>query len=226
MNSFLIQFSKGMERVADLGVAGVLGTAFTIITNVLFLLIFKWGLPGFLAANVLGQAIPALYLFTRIKLWNYLQSFHINGQLQKEMLLYCVPLIATTVGWWVNSASDKYVVAFMCGVGANGLLSVSYKIPQVINTLHGIFTQAWQISAIKEYDSVDSATFYGRSFLILNVLLAAACTWLIVLSKPLGRILYQRDFYAAWQYVPFLLLSCKHQFLHPQQQQNHQPEQK
>ena len=208
MNSFLIQFSKGMERVADLGVAGVLGTAFTIITNVLFLLIFKWGLPGFLAANVLGQAIPALYLFTRIKLWNYLQSFHINGQLQKEMLLYCVPLIATTVGWWVNSASDKYVVAFMCGVGANGLLSVSYKIPQVINTLHGIFTQAWQISAIKEYDSVDSATFYGRSFLILNVLLAAACTWLIVLSKPLGRILYQRDFYAAWQYVPFLLISC------------------
>ena len=208
MNSFLIQFSKGMEKVADLGIAGVVGTAFTIAANILFLLVMKWGLPGFLLANVLGQAIPALYLFIRIQLWRFLRSFSINKELQKEMLLYCVPLIATTVGWWVNSASDKYVVAFMCGVGANGLLSVAYKIPQVINTLHGIFTQAWQISAIKEYDSKDSTKFYGRSFLILNVLLAAACAWLIVLSKPVGRILYQKDFYAAWQYVPFLLISC------------------
>ena len=208
MNNFMIQFSKGLERVTDLGIAGVLGTAFTIAGNVLFLLVFKWGLMGFFAANVLGQFIPAFYLIIRIKLWDYLHSVHINSKLQRDMLLYCVPLIATSVGWWVNSASDKYIVAFMCGVGANGLLSVSYKIPQVINTLHGIFTQAWQISAIKEYDSEDAAKFYGHSFLILNVLLAAACAWLIVLSKPLGRILYKKEFYEAWKYVPFLLISC------------------
>lgn len=207
-NNFLIQFCKGMERVSDLGIAGVLGTIFTICANVLFLLVFKWGLSGFFSANVLGQAIPAVYLLIRVRLWKYLKSFNINKDLQKEMILYCAPLIATTVGWWVNSASDKYVVALMCGVGANGILSVSYKIPQVINTLHGIFTQAWQISAIKEYDSEDSAKFYGRSFLILNVLLAAACAWLIVLSKPLGHLLYQKEFYVAWQYVPFLLISC------------------
>ena len=207
-NNFLIQFNKGMERVLDLGIAGVLGTILTICANVVFLLCFKWGLSGFFAANVLGQAIPAVYLLIKVKFWNYLKSFNINKALQREMIFYCAPLIATTVGWWVNSASDKYVVALMCGVGANGLLSVSYKIPQVINTLHGIFTQAWQISAIKEYDSEDSAKFYGRSFLILNVLLAAACAWLIVLSKPLGHLLYQKEFYVAWQYVPFLLISC------------------
>lgn len=208
MNNLLIQFCKGLERVTDLGIAGVLGTIFTIAANIIFLIVFRWGLQGFFAANVLGQAIPALYLLIRVKLWRYLSSFSINKHLQKEMLLYSVPLIATTVGWWVNSASDKYVVTFLCGVGANGLLSVSYKIPQVINTLHGIFTQAWQISAIKEYDSKDSARFYGWSFLILNVLLATACSCLILLSKPLGCILYQKEFYIAWQYVPFLLISC------------------
>ena len=208
MNSFLIQFCKGLERVIDLGVAGVIGTIFAIGTNVLFLLVFKWGLPGFFAANVLGQAIPALYLFIQSKFWRYLQTFSVNKSIQKEMLLYCTPLIATTTGWWINSASDKYVVAFFCSVGANGLLAVSYKIPQIINILNGIFTQAWQISAIKEYNSEDSAVFYGRTFLLLNVLLEAACAWLIVLSKPLGKILYQKEFYVAWQYVPFLVISC------------------
>ena len=208
LNNFMIQFCKGLERVTDLGIAGVLGTVFTIGANVLFLLVFKWRLSGFFAANILGQAIPALYLLIRVRLWRFLRSKTINRVLQREMLLYCAPLIATTIGWWVNNASDKYVVALMCGVGANGILSVSYKIPQVINTLHGIFTQAWQISAIKEYDSADSAKFYGKSFSILNLLLAAACATLIILSKPLGRILYQKEFFAAWQYVPFLLISC------------------
>lgn len=36
--------------------------------------------------------------------------------------MYSVPLIATAVGWWINSAADKYVVAFMLGVASNGLL--------------------------------------------------------------------------------------------------------
>jgi len=208
LNNFMIQFSKGLERIGDMGIAGVIGTIAVIGTNILFLIVLRLGLRGFFIANILGQAIPALYLIIRVKLWNYIKILKVNKTLQKEMLLYCSPLIATTIGWWVNNASDKYVVTLMCGIGANGILSVSYKIPQVINTLHGIFTQAWQISAIKEYNSDDSSVFYGRSFSILNVLLAAACSWLIILSKPLAHILYQKDFYVAWQYVPFLLISC------------------
>ena len=208
LNTFLIQFAKGLERVTDLGVSGVIGTIVTISANVLFLLVYKMGLPGFFAATILGQIMPTVYLVLRVRLWKYLKPLHINKELQKEMLLYCVPLIATTIGWWVNSASDKYVVVLFCGIGANGLLSVAYKIPHVINTLHGIFTQAWQISAIKEYGSSDSSKFYGRYFLILNALQAAACSWLIVLSKPLAYLLYKKDFFTAWQFVPFLLISC------------------
>ena len=96
-----------------------------------------------------------------MKFWEIL-NFTFDVKLQKEMLLYSVPLIATVVGWWVNSTADKFVVTFILGISANGLLSVSYKIPQIINTLQGIFVQAWQISAIKEYGERDTAKFYGR----------------------------------------------------------------
>ena len=123
------------------------------------------------------------------------------------MLIYCVPLIATAIGWWVNSASDRYVVSFFCGVAANGVLSVSYKIPAIINTLQSIFIQAWQISAVKEYGEKGTSDFYGATFSILNILMSAACSWLIILAKPIGHILYQKEFYNAWQYVPFLIIA-------------------
>lgn len=207
LNQFLIQFAKGLEQVKEMGIAGVVSTIVTIFSNILFLLIFKWGLIGFFFANILAQAMSCFYLSQKIKIWNYIDLKLKDAKLQKEMLIYSIPLIATVVGWWVNSTADKYVVSFMLGVSANGLLSVSYKIPQIINTLQGIFIQAWQISAIKEYGEKDTAKFYGNTFAIINFLMCLSCSFLIILTKPLAHILYAKDFYVAWQFVPFLLIS-------------------
>ena len=219
VNQFLIQFAKGLETVRYLAIAGVFCTVMTIASNICFLLIFKWGLNGFFIANIVSQFSSALYLAFKIKIYTYLNNFSVDKDLEKEMLLYCIPLIATTLGWWVNSTADKYVVSFMLWVASNGILSVSYKIPQIINTLQGIFTQAWQISAIKEYGNEDTGRFYGRTFCIINVMMCAACSWLILLTKPLAKILYSNDFYQAWQYVPFLLivsvLNCASSLLGP-----------
>lgn len=207
LNQYCIQFAKGIELVSAMSVAGVIGTGTMLGMNILLLLVLKAGLPGFFIANILGQAVPAIYLFIKTKVWRYVLGTKINKELQNEMLVYCVPLIATAVGWWVNSASDKYIVSFICGVAANGILSVSYKIPQIINTLQGVFIQAWQISAIKEYGEEDTAAFYGSALIFINVLMCAACAWLIILAKPLGYILYQKAFFVAWKYVPFLLIA-------------------
>jgi len=206
-NQFLNQFAKGLEKVIDMGVAGVLSTVITIVSNILFLLVFKCGLIGFFFANILTQLMSCLYLAVRIKVWEYIDFKCSNKQLKIEMLVYSVPLIATTVGWWINSTADRYVVVFMLGVASNGVLSVAYKIPQIINTLQGIFIQAWQISAIKEYGEHDTAEFYGNAFISVNLLMCVASSWLILLTRPLAYILYARDFYQAWQYVPFLLIA-------------------
>lgn len=206
LNQYLIQLAKGMEEITQMAVAGVLGTITMLGGNLLFLLVFRMGLQGFFLANILSQGIPVVYLVFRLKLWTLLQ-WKTDERVKKEMLLYCTPLIVTVVGWWVNSASDKYVVAILCGVSANGILSVSYKIPQILNTFQGIFLQAWQISAIKEYGEDDMAEFYGKMFQVINLAMCLLCMILIFFSKPLASILYAKDFYVAWKYVPFLLIS-------------------
>lgn len=206
-NQFLIQFTKGLERVVELGVAGVISTLVTILLNILFLLVFRWGLTGFFFANILAQFISTLYLMVSVRLWNYISCSPRDKVLQKEMLVYSIPLISTVVGWWINCTADKYIVTIMLGVSANGLLAVSYKIPQIINTLQGIFVQAWQISAIKEYGDKNTAFFYGKTFSVINFLMCVACSLLILLTRPLAKVLYAKEFYAAWQYVPLLLIA-------------------
>ena len=208
VNQFLTQLAKGLENVKSMGIAGVIGTLVMLLANILFLLVFKWGLAGFFVANILAQAVPAIYLAFKLKIWTYRGQNEIHTALEREMLAYCAPLIVTVLGWWVNSAADKYVVALMCGFAANGILSVSYKIPAILNVLQGVFIQAWQISAIKEYGETDSAQFYGDTFRTINTLLCLFCAILIIFSKLLSKFLFSKEFFQAWQYVPFLLISC------------------
>ncbi len=207
-NQYFIQFAKGRDDIAAMGIAGVLGTAVMVFANCLMLLVFKWQLTGFFIASILGQAVPTIYLFCRIRYWEYLvYPKAINKCLQKEMLLYSVPLIATSVGWWVNSSADKYVVSLFHGVSSNGLLSVSYKIPAIIIVLQQIFIQAWHITAIKEYENEDSDIFYSKMFEMVNIFLVIACSWMIIMTRVLAFILFKKEFYDAWQYVPFLLIA-------------------
>ena len=207
LNQFLIQFAKGLEQVKEMGIAGVVSTLVMLLTNILFLLVFKCGLSGFFWVNILAQGISALYIAIRIQILSYIEFKRVDKVLQKEMLIYSIPLIASVIGWWVNSTADKYVVSFILGVSANGLLSVSYKIPQILNTIQSIFIQAWQISAIKEYGDNNTARFYGNTFTIINLLMCIVCSWLIFLTRPLAHFLYSKDFYVAWRYVPFLLIA-------------------
>jgi len=209
-NTYFIQLAKGMEKVKDLGIMGFISSVVTIGLNILFLVTLKLGIKGFFLTNIIGQLVACSYYFIRLRFWKLIKTEDIsfvNKDLEKNMLKYSLPLITTTIGWWVNGASDKYVVTLFCGVAANGILSVAYKIPNIINTLESIFISAWQISAIKEYDTENVSNFYVRLFLIFNTLLSFACTCLIILSKPFARILFRNEFYEAWQYCPFLLIS-------------------
>jgi O-antigen/teichoic acid export membrane protein len=202
-----MQAAKGLELVKEMTLAGVFSTLAVIAFNVLFLLIIPKGLSGFFLANILGQALPAIYLIIRTDIYKKM-TLKVNKGLQKEMLRYCAPLITVGLSWWVNSVSDRYAVSWMCGLSTNGIYSIAYKIPSILVTVQNIFTQAWQISAIKEYGSKDSSQFYRSMFLYLNILMCVVCSVLIMSSKIIARTLFAKDFYGAWQYVPFLLVSC------------------
>lgn len=206
-NSYLSQLAKGREKVIDMGIAGLIGTAVALTANILFLLVLKMGLKGFFYAGILGSAIPDIYYFFRLRVWQYCKNTGIKKEYIKEMINYSAPLALVVIGWSVNSNFDKYMVTAFCGLATNGLLAVAYKIPNILSAFQGIFSQAWQISAIAEFKSKDSNEYYKSVFGYCMSGSALFCAVLIILTRPIAHILYAKEFYTAWQYVPFLLIS-------------------
>lgn len=208
----LCQFARGVDRVLDFAIAGILNSVTMLLLNVVLLLAFDMGLPGFFWANILSYVIPVLFLAIRLHIRSYLglgSVFHLDGQakaLRKEMTRYSKPMVFNTVAWWVINASDKYVVAWICGLAANGLYSVAYKIPSLINIVQSIFQQAWVLSAVKEFDG-DNGKFYSTVYNLYAAVLVSICSFLILSDKLLARLLFANDFYEAWQYAPLLMIA-------------------
>ncbi|VNK86134.1 capsule biosynthesis repeating unit flippase Wzx [Streptococcus pneumoniae] len=206
LNNFLIQFSKGIDKIGVTAISGVISTAVMLAMNVILLVVFDWGLLGFFIANVCGYVIPCIYIVSRLRLWE-LFEIKIDKKLQWEMVYYALPLVLNILSWWVNNTSDRYIVTAIVGIQASAIISVAYKIPQILSTISAIFVQSWQISAIKIQEDKNDTTFVSNMLLYYNALLLIIASGIILFVKPISNILFGISFYSAWELVPFLIIS-------------------
>lgn len=203
--TFLIKFCRGIELIKESAFAGVINSISIILLNILYLCVLKRGLSGYFAAMTFSYFITNIYLIIFTKSWKYIKlNLHTKGD-EEKMIKYSFPLIFDTISWWIINVSDRYIVTFLSGTSANGIYSMAYKIPSVLNIFQSIFNQAWTISAVKEYN--EGEKFYNTIYKIYNLAMILTCSILIIFDKLIAKILFAKDFYIAWKYAPFLMVS-------------------
>ena len=207
LSTMVMSYIRGIDRVADLSVSSVVSSAVIIVCNILFLVVFKWGLSGYFLANIIGPVMQCLYLLVRAHIGDDINLKEEYSQEKSEMLVYSKPMIANSIAWWVNNASDKYVVTLFCGIAVNGVYSVAAKIPSILNIFQSIFAQAWTLSAVKDFDPEDENGFFANTYAAYNCMMVLLCSAIIASDKLLAGFLYAKDFYSAWKYVPWLTIA-------------------
>lgn len=199
-------FVKGIEAVGKYAAGGLINSIVFIGCNLLFLVVFKWGIKGYLLSSILGHAVTVIFLVFSAKTYLYVTvPWKMDRAICKSMLKYSVPMIPNSISWWISNSSDKYMLAFFSSASVVGIYSISYRIPTIMMTLMGFFLSAWQLSAVKDFGTEHSQRFYEtvlKKYFALNILLALT---LIAFSKLIGSILFSKDFFVAWQLVPILI---------------------
>lgn len=204
----LSKYLRAIEKVRDVAIAGLISSAGVIVGNILFLLVFRIGMYGYLIALIMGPLLGTLYSIIRsgLRPSSFVQCT-CEKTMQKEILCYCIPLIFNNLALWINAFLDKYFVTAICGSAENGVYAVASKIPTILATCYTIFSQAWTLSAIKEFDREDSDGFFGKTYGLFNAAMCIVCSGIIIFNIPLARFLYAKDFFVAWQYSSVLLIS-------------------
>lgn len=201
------QFVRAKEYVRLYALDGVLSTITIIIFNVLFLVVLKLGITGYVLAIVISDLLSTIFLFFSANLKRYIKLKNINRDLAKAMLKYSIPLIPATIFWWITNVSNRFIVAYSLGSEANGLFAASYKIPTIVVLISNIFMDAWQMSAVSDDDKVSRARFFSKVFNVYQSVLFLCASGIVLFSKLITKILVSNAYYPSWRYIPFLVMA-------------------
>ena len=203
------QFVRGSGHVKLYAADGVIATATSAGFTFLYLGAFHWGIYGYILAIFTSDMLSVAFMFVAAKLWRYL-SFGKKG-LKKStvspMLKYCIPLIPTIILWWIINVSDQYMVTYFNGVAVSGIYTAAYKIPNFVTIFASIFIDAWQLSAVDEYDSRGRSEFFTKVFRTYSGALFAVGAVLIAGSRIITDLYLGEDYYDSWHYVPILVVA-------------------
>lgn len=200
------QYSRAVGKLKLFSLNGILMAGVLVISNIVFLVVFKFGIKGYLLSLIISNLFSVFFLGYNLKILKIVKFNRFNRILINKMLYYSVPLIPNALLWWTMSASNRYLVLYFWGASANGLFAVAQKIPSVLSIISSIFSQSWQLSAIEEYNSKGRSNFYSKVFNNYSLLMFFVVSSILVVLKPMMKIVLSADFYLAWEVIPYLLL--------------------
>lgn len=202
----LSQHLRGSGKVKEFALNGIILATGTGLFNILFLVGLGFGIEGYFYAMIVAHIISLIYLFYTTNALSYISFKDVDKETLKNIIGYSAPLVPNSIMWWLINASSRYFITFFVSLSANGLYAVASKIPSLLNVLYQVFNQAWQLSAIEEYDNDNRPDFYSKVFNYLSAFMFIGGSVIIILVKPMFTILFAPEYFNGWAVTPFLVL--------------------
>lgn len=202
------QYIRTKDHFKFYAVQGIINTGAVIVCNIFFLAVFNMGVTGY----VLSVVIADLFTFGLIVVWERLyldlvSPKKISISTVKDMLKYSIPLIPTTILWWITGVSDRFMVTMFSGDVENGLYSAAYKIPNLLVMLCTVFIQAWNFSSVKEDDETERSAFFSTVFKMFSGLQFIGGGFIIIFSDLFTDVMFEAKYSDARYYIPLLVVA-------------------
>ena len=201
-----LQIARGLGKTMDYSISCILTGITTIVSNIILICFFNMKAEGMIISMALANFVCSLYLFIKLKLYSKIDFKLIDHKLLKEMYKYSIPLIPNGISWWVVNVSDRSIISFILGAGANGLYAISNKFPTIISSLTGIFNLSWSESAALHINSSDRDEFFSDIFNTIMKLFTSMGIGMLACMPFAFPILIDSKYNEAYNYIPFLVL--------------------
>ena len=150
------------------------------------------GINGYVLSIALADFLSTVFLVFTARLYRAFIPKKTDRRVMGELLRFCLPLIPSTVFWWITGVSDRYMVAYLCSDAENGLYAAAYKIPTLLTYVVVIFNDAWKLSAVAESDDREQcAKFYSGVFKYYIAVMFAGGAILAVGAQIFANILFE-----------------------------------
>lgn len=196
---------RGLKNQKLFAVSGISYTVVFLLLNIIKICCLHQGVESLFQSAIISNVFTLAIIFffekrLRIKYW-----FKPNVSIIKKLLKFSIPLVPNQLNWWIVNSSDRYIIRIFLNASANGIYSISYKFPTMLQVILSLFTTSWQDVAVSDKDK-DAGSFYTDVFKQLY-LLSFGLLWVLnPLTKIFIWVFMNSNYHSAAEYVSFLYL--------------------
>ncbi|MCR5837301.1 MAG: oligosaccharide flippase family protein [Lachnospiraceae bacterium] len=207
--SFSNNFLRGLGKIKEYAIISSGKNILQLIINVIVVAVFRWGMHGLLLSMCTSEVLAVLIVVIASKMWRNISLSSINKKQIKEMMAYSLPLIPNALSAQIINISDRIIISTYMGKAPNGIYSVSYKFPNIIETVYHYFYTAWSESASRVFNTgKEKAEKYYQSLLkTVNSFIFSVIICMIAGMPILFRLFIRGDYVSGYSYVPLLMLA-------------------
>ncbi len=206
--SLFQQTARGLGKNKEYAIGSFISAFFTIIFNILFLVVIKLGAYGMLIGTMCGQIVAIIYLLFVLKLHKYIAIKKYKKEIVKKLLKYSIPLIPNAICWWVFNASDRVIVSTLLGLNQNGILAASLKFSSVMITFYNIFNLSWTESIALHINDKDIKEYFTKMFNVILKLFTSIGFGIIACMPFVFPILIRKKFIEGYVLVPISIIAA------------------
>ncbi len=206
-SSIMLQISRGVGDNKVYSIGSLISASGTVVLNVIFIAIFKWGVYGMLLASLIANCLCAIYVFIKKKIYKYISKDAFSKVHLKSIWKYSIPLVPNMLSWWIVNASDRTIVSNMLSISANGIYSAANKFSSMCITFFNIFNMTWSESASMYIKDKDSSLYFTNIINTALKIFSSICIGIIAIMPFVFPLLVNEKFNEAYYQIPILMLS-------------------
>ncbi len=202
--TFFQQVARGLGRIVDYAVSGIISVVSTVIISATLLIMMDAKVEGVITGVIAANLLSTIFIFIKLRLWRRL-GFIVDKPLQLSMLKYAIPLVPSTVSWWAIGAFGRTIITVSMGVAGAGLYAAAYRLTMLFSGIPYVFNLSWTESASLSVRHDDRDEYYSRiANASLRVFCIAAAIMLLFMGLIYGWLIDPR-YYEAYYLVPILM---------------------
>ena len=200
---------RGLKNQKLYATSGLVYTSVFLVLNLVYICGLHQGVEALLWSSIIANVVAIGLILLCEKNLRKVDIKSSHRKLQKEMLKYSIPLVPSTLNWWVMGASDRYVILFFLGSAANGIYAVANKFPSILSTVFLMFNNSWTDMSLADSDSKeDYSAYYSSVFKQLYILSFTSVILLIPATKVVATLILSTAYKEASVYIAFLYLGA------------------
>ena len=182
----------------------------TIVANVVFIVFLKRGIEAIFYANLLASSLT-FFIVLPLGLKHF--RFAFSGSLLKELFLFGIPYLPSTLAIWAMDSIDRIFLERMINVETSGLFSQGAKLGMFMALFVSAFRFAWIPYATSTSKQENAKQVFSK--ILTYVVLACSGVFLffsffiddIVRLGIHGKTLLGKDYWEATIIVPVFFLA-------------------